>query len=153
MCRGRDFSKWSWRDAMGWKNLDVCIEKKYRCDGVVHCKGEEDEINCDQKATKECIGDDCDKVYRQPGGEDCKRKQLMCRARDGRWAGWKICLEEKFKCDNHVQCEDGSDEEDCEEIYKKRRIFPMDHHHICRSPFLNITGNKAGKFFPMRGVR
>ena len=43
----------------------------------------------------------------------------MCTARDGRWAGSKICVKEEFLCDNFVQCEDGKDEEGCEEQDKE----------------------------------
>ena len=79
----------------------------------------------------------------------------MCTARDGRFAGKKICVEKKFQCDNHLQCEDGKDEEDCEEEYKKKGIFTRDERVICQSPFLNINSeeNKTGKFFTMRGIR
>ena len=79
----------------------------------------------------------------------------MCTARDGKFAGKKICVEKKFQCDNHLQCQDGKDEEMCEEEYKTKRIFTMDELIICRSPFLNITSeeNKKGKFFTMRGIR
>ena len=79
----------------------------------------------------------------------------MCTARDGKFAGKKICVEKKFQCDNHLQCQDGKDEEMCEEEYKKKRIFTRDQRVICRSPFLNITSEeiKTGKFFPIRAIR
>ena len=79
----------------------------------------------------------------------------MCTARDGKFAGKKICVEKKFQCDNYLQCEDGKDEEMCEEEYKKKGFFTRDERVICRSPFLNITSeeNKKGKFFPIRAIR
>ena len=79
----------------------------------------------------------------------------MCTARDGKFAGKKICVEKKFQCDNHLQCQDGKDEEMCEGEYKKKGIFTRDQRVICRSPFLNITSeeNKKGKFFTMRAIR
>ena len=79
----------------------------------------------------------------------------MCTARDGKFAGKKICVEKKFQCDNYLQCEDGKDEEDCEEEYKKKGIFKRDQRIICRSPFLRISNekNETGKFFPMRAIR
>ena len=55
-------------------------------------------------------------------GGDCG-EMLMCSARDGLWAGRKICVEEKFKCDNYVQCQDASDEEECEEECLRKGIF------------------------------
>ena len=85
----------------------------------------------------------------------CDGEEVMCTARDGKFAGKKICVEKKFQCDNYVLCEDGKDEENCEEEYKKKRIFTRDQRVICRSPFLNITSeeNKTGKFFTMRAIR
>ena len=78
----------------------------------------------------------------------------MCTARDGFYAGKKICLKEKFRCDNYLQCEDGRDEEDCDEEYAKKGIFKRDHRHICQSPFLKvIKGNRTSKFFPVRAIR
>ena len=79
----------------------------------------------------------------------------MCTSRRGKFARRKICVEKKFQCDNFLQCQDGKDEEMCEEEYKKKRIFTRDERVICRSPFLNITSeeNKKGKFFTMRAIR
>ena len=80
---------------------------------------------------------------------------LMCRARDGEWAGEKICLKKKFLCDNYIQCEDGKDEESCEDEYLRKRTFPRGYNYVCRSLALNISNekNETGKFFPMRAIR
>ena len=85
---------------------------------------------------------------------DCG-KDLMCRARDGKWAGENICLKKKFLCDNYIQCEDGKDEEHCEGEYLRKRIFPRDYHYVCRSASLIIKNeeNKTGKFFPLKAIR
>ena len=87
-------------------------------------------------------------------GEGCGEK-LMCTARDGKFAGKKVCLEEKYKCDNFLQCEDGKDEEDCEKEYLDKGIFTRNDWHRCKSPFLvtRTEENKTGKFFPMRAIR
>ena len=79
----------------------------------------------------------------------------MCTARDGKFAGKKVCLEEKYKCDNFLQCKDGKDEEDCEKEYLDKGIFTRNDWHRCRSPFLvtRTEENKTGKFFPMRAIR
>ena len=42
--------------------------------------------------------------------EEGKRCALTCAARDGRWKGETICLDEKYICDNTFQCEEGQDE-------------------------------------------
>ena len=78
----------------------------------------------------------------------------MCTARDGKFAGKKICVEKKFQCDNFLQCEDGKDEEACEEEYKKKGTFKKDHHFICNKPYINISNDTdSGKFYPMRAER
>ena len=152
-CQGREGSR--------LENSEVCIEDKYKCDGVLHCKGEEDESGCAPEVPEGCEGKHehyghlCDKAYKQPVGGHCERDDLMCTARDGKWARLKICLDKKFHCDNHVQCEDGQDEEDCEQEYIQRGIFTKRSNYICKSPSINIKaeGNKIGKFFPMRAAR
>ena len=79
----------------------------------------------------------------------------MCTARDGKWFGDKICLEERFKCDNFLQCLDAEDEKDCEEEYLKKGIFTPNDQFLCKSPYLETRTeeNKTGKFFPMRAIR
>ena len=84
----------------------------------------------------------------------CDGEEVMCTARDGRFAGRKICVEKTFQCDNYLQCEDGKDEEACEEKYKKKRTFKRDHNFICRRTYMNIIKDTGSdKFFPMRAVR
>ena len=85
----------------------------------------------------------------------CDGEEVMCTARDGRFAGKKICVEKKFQCDNYLQCEDGTDEKDCKTEYKRRGIFKRDHDFICTSLFLYTINetNQTDKFFPMRAIR
>ena len=79
----------------------------------------------------------------------------MCTARDGRWAGRKVCLGKRFQCDNYVQCEDARDEQGCEEEYLRKKIFTRNDRFVCPSPFLDTKTeeNETGKFFPMRAIR
>ena len=122
---------------------------------------------CTGKTSGECwgngIGSECSDGSHEikPAGTskeeegDCG-EQVKCTARDGKWAGEKICLEKRFKCDGYVQCEDAEDEINCEEKYMDRKIFTRDQRHICRSPFLEIknkTSHFFPKFFPMRAIR
>ena len=51
--------------------------------------------------------DDTHKIEKWEEGKHCA---LTCTARDGRWKGETICLEEKYLCDNTFQCEEGQDE-------------------------------------------
>ena len=86
----------------------------------------------------------------------CDGEEVMCTARDGRFAGKKICVGKKFQCDNFLQCSDGKDEDMCELEYKRKGIFRRDQRFICKSSFLNITSekeNQTGKFFNMRAIR
>ena len=73
----------------------------------------------------------------------------MCTARDGKLAGKKFCVPEKFRCDNFLQCLNAEDEDNCE------KIFTRNDRHPCKSPFLvtRTEENKTGKFFPMRAIR
>ena len=139
-----------------WWKKKVCIKDQYKCDGVVHCDGEEDEANCNQTATKKCWWEDCSKAYQPLPDGHCENKDdLMCRARDGKWAGENICLKKKFLCDNYLQCQDGKDEKQCEDEYLRKGFFPRDYNYVCRSVSLNISNekNETGKFFPMRAIR
>ena len=79
----------------------------------------------------------------------------MCRARDGRSAGKNICLEKKFVCDNYLQCEDGKDEDDCEEEYVRKRVFPGNFDYRCKSPFLvtQKEANGTGEVFSPEGQK
>ena len=79
----------------------------------------------------------------------------MCRARDGRSAGKNICVEKKFVCDNYLQCEDGKDEDNCEEEYVRKRVFPGNYDYRCKSPFLvtQKEANETEKFFPQRAKK
>ena len=79
----------------------------------------------------------------------------MCTARDGWWAGFKICVEKRFQCDNYVQCEDARDEDNCKEEYLRKGIFTRNDQFLCPSPYMvtSTEENKTGKFFPMRAIR
>ena len=145
-------------DQIGLDNRTVCIEDKYKCDGILHCKDKEDEKDCPRKNYQQCGGNvlrKCIGSYKMPDGDHCKNGDMMCTARDGRWAKKNICLGKKFLCDNHLQCEDGRDEMGCEKEYMRKGLHRRDHHHICRSPFLGTKAedNRTGRFFPFRAIR
>ena len=126
--------------------------------------GDNEHVDCDgqehwyhySESPNEMYGYMCNKYYRQPTDGHCESEDdLICTARSGKWAGHRICLEKKFQCDNHVQCEDARDEENCETIYLEKKLFPKDAQYVCKSPLLvtRTERNESGKFFPMRAVR
>ena len=106
MCNARSLKRW---------DQNVCVKDQYKCDGVVHCQGNEDEAKCTEVTNSSCenkwvtgegFDGDCDKAYK-PIPRHCeKEEEVMCTARDGKFAGKKICVEKKFQCDNYVLCED-----------------------------------------------
>ena len=49
-------------------------------------------------------------------------QRMMESWRDEELAKKKICVGKKFLCNNYLQCEDGKDEEDCEQQYKTKSI-------------------------------
>ena len=94
MCRAREGV---------WMKRKVCIKDQYKCDRVLHCEGKKDEANCNEAAKewsskwcgKWCPY--CDKAYKAPAGGHCEDKDdLMCRTRDGKFAGINVCLKKKF---------------------------------------------------------
>lgn len=117
-----------------------CDEGDWRCTG-------DNPGQCWSEGHNKCT-DGSSEIKLADEKEGCQ-DDLMCRARDGRWAGMKICLTKKFLCDNHIQCQDGVDEEGCEQQYLKKGIFRRDEQYICNAPCLEISSedNKKGKFF------
>ena len=142
-----------------WGGLEVCVADEFKCDGIVQCEGEEDEIGCSEQANRLCegyswefVGYKCDKFYKLPAGGDCGEK-LKCVARDGVFVGFEICVPSEFICDNTLQCLGGEDEDNCEVKYIEKKIFSVDERVVCTSRSLNLTqiGNGTGHFFPYRG--
>ena len=89
------------------------------------------------------------------GGDSAGKKQVICRARDGKFKGEPIFVEEHFICDNSLQCMDGADEAGCDEEYVRKKIFTINDKHPCNSVYLNITRSdgRTGHFYPQRGIR
>ena len=86
---------------------------------------------------------------------DCGEK-LSCKARDGKWAGETICLDEKYICDNTLQCSQGEDEAParCRREYIEKKIFTASESFPCPMPSLNTSGpdSQISFFFPLRGI-
>ena len=82
-------------------------------------------------------------------------KSVTCQARDGKFKGEKILVEEPFICDNSIQCDDGADETKCDEEYISKMIFTIKDKHRCNSVYLNITraDGSTDRFYPQRGIR
>ena len=88
-------------------------------------------------------------------GDSTGKKNVTCLARDGRFKGELILVEESFICDNSLQCEDGADETGCDEEYVRKKIFTINDKHRCNSVYLNFTrpDGSTGRFYPERGIR
>ena len=84
--------------------------------------------------------------------KDCA---LTCTARNGRWKGKTICLDEKYICDNTLQCEEGEDEapvrQSCRKEYVRKKIFLAGETFPCPTHNLTINGSKI-PFAPLRGT-
>ena len=89
------------------------------------------------------------------GADSTEKKNVTCRARDGRFKGELIFVEESFICDNSLQCDDGADETGCDEEYVRKKIFTIKDKHRCNSVYLNFTraDGSTGHFYPQRGIR
>ena len=122
----------------------------------VDCDGQEDWYLDHSRTDHTRLGHKCDKYYDRPSNGHCESEDdKICTPRNGKWKGHKICLAKKFQCDNHVQCEDGSDEDNCETVYLEKKLLSKDEDYVCKSPFLvtRNSRNESGKFFPIRAVR
>ncbi|XP_062558821.1 basement membrane-specific heparan sulfate proteoglycan core protein isoform X3 [Armigeres subalbatus] len=73
----------------------ICISGYKKCNGIVDCHDESDELDCPAYANDEDDEDSC--------GTD----EFYC---DGR------CLDDSFRCDGRVDCPNAEDEEDCDII-------------------------------------
>ena len=134
------------------KTIDplLCSNQSYwdtqRCfsnDYYVRCIGDIPG-QCTMKDSEYCIDGSSD--IKLAEDDDCG-DVLMCTARDGKWAGRKICLEEKYRCDNYVQCTEAEDEYNCEARYCEKGIFPKNDRYVCKSPSvpLKTKKNMTGK--------
>jgi len=105
---GREFSWLKRRCSVGGNS--VCLNRKFQCDGIVHCDDRSDESalfcsNCTQEMCKlryplnsKMIMSNNDQLDPQPHLFPCTNH------------GQDICLALKFRCDGKVHCDEGSDE-------------------------------------------
>ena len=89
------------------------------------------------------------------GVDSTGKKNVTCLARDGIYKDQLIFVEERFICDNSLQCVDGADEMGCDEEYVRKFIFTIKDKHRCNSVYLNFTRSdgSTGRFYPQRGIR
>ena len=116
-----------------------------RCWGGKHQNGE-------VVPTGDACPDNTHKIDQPGEGKDCA---LTCEARDGRWAGETICLEEKYICDDTLQCAEGEDEapvrDSCRKEYIRKKIFLPGETFPCTTHTLDIPGS-PNPFAPLRGI-
>ena len=67
--------------------VDVCLSKRYKCDGIKHCDGATDEL---VSVCPDCASDP---------------SKFVCSVR-----GNTVCLDVNYKCDGQYDCDYGSDE-------------------------------------------
>uniref|UniRef100_A0A0M3HPL9 Disintegrin domain-containing protein n=2 Tax=Ascaris TaxID=6251 RepID=A0A0M3HPL9_ASCLU len=105
---------------------DVCLPSELLCDGDAHCRGGEDELQCEGKCrtgsrwcdlSKRCIPkwQICDGITNCADGTD--EKNCSCRECSGNGKALcknsKICLDRSRICDGIVDCPNGDDESQC----------------------------------------
>nr|XP_039259229.1 G-protein coupled receptor GRL101-like isoform X2 [Styela clava] len=98
------------------------LEKKFVCDGKLHCPQGDDEKNCDRFL---CDGEEegvisiefdkvCDGIEHCKNGSDesielCAEKRFHCPALGGK----KVSIDVGLKCDFLIACDDATDEMNC----------------------------------------
>ena len=77
-------------------NLDnICINQTKRCDGVYDCPSFTDEQNC----------------RFQPAVRSCRSNEFQCSSSGSSgYSNRVVCIPLSWKCDGHVDCQNGSDE-------------------------------------------
>ncbi|XP_033096466.1 low-density lipoprotein receptor-related protein 2-like isoform X2 [Anneissia japonica] len=108
-CQGREFL---------CEDSYKCIPMDFVCDNYVDCDDESDENNCPATCapnkfwcehTQTCIyyGSTCSEHIRTtPTNKECQGKEFLCED------SYK-CIPMDFVCDNYVDCDDESDENNC----------------------------------------
>jgi len=87
-----------WRCANG----ESCIRQELVCDGFEQCSDHSDEKDCDSQC-----------YWRYPAMLDPFRKSCKVGVSKHHTIGLSLCLSNTVFCDTIVDCEDGSDEENC----------------------------------------
>jgi hypothetical protein len=76
----------------------ICINSTRRCDGIYDCPSSTDEDGC---RTSSAIQ------------RSCRQNEFQCNSNPGgalTSTGRLVCIPQAWKCDGHVDCENGSDE-------------------------------------------
>ena len=141
-----------------WEDVPCALEEyeqfpSYRCTGNSSGSCWEGELSKGKLFSSDPgCPDDTHKIKKATEGGDCA---VRCTARDGRWKGETICLDEKYICDNTLQCEEGEDEapvrQSCRKEYVKKKIFLAGQTFPCPTHNLTINGSKI-PFAPLRGI-
>ena len=68
-------------------------------------------------------------------------------------AGKEVCIAPVLVCDSYMQCDDWSDEENCANEYKTRKIISEDAYFPCKHTYLPSNQSAINLLVKFWGVR